>query len=1058
MRLGLKIRIFSFITFLLLIVSYNNVFPQYDRMRFERISSEKIKIERGLSVNTVFCINQDKRGYIWIGTWDGLNKFDGYDFMVYKLEFAEDNELSNQTINVIYTDNSGFIWLGTNKGLSRFDNRTQKFIHYNHSKTNKNSISSDTVYSIIEDKNNNLWVGTQNGLNLFHRTENWFEHFFYDKNNINSLCNNVVRKIIVDNLGFMWLGTNRGLDKYNFLARKFTHFSRSSKTKNTLCCDSVTSLFQDKSSILWIGTQNGLCSFNINDEKFVNYLTNPHNINSISGNEISDIYEDRTSVLWIATSRNGVNIFDRGKNKFIRFVNNPDDENSLINNNVSCIFEDRTGIIWIGTYKGITKINKNSKKFAHHKYIPDANNNNSNIVWALCVDKENNLWVGTDGGLTIYNRNTKTRKILSHNPKNKNSLSSNSIRSICELNSDIFIIGTSDKGIDVYNKKTGQFRNYKNDPSDKYSISGNVIWRTCKDNDNYMWIGTDNGLNKFDEKSGKFTVYKNNPKDKYSLSNNTVYTIFQDKKGNIWVGTGNGLNRFEKQTGKFYVYKPSKNKNYINNSIASIYEDKNNIIWFGTYGGGLNKFNVTKNIFKNYSTNEGLANNTVYAILEDNQGNLWMSTNDGISKFNKGKEYFTNYSVKDGIQSHEFNGGSYCKDVSGKMFFGGMNGFNSFYPEKINSNSFVPALAITSFKIFNKIYKVDIFDKDTIKLNYYDNFFTIEFSALDFSNPDNNNYKYKLENFDNNWINCSANHRYAEYTKVAPGKYTFRVKGSNNDGIWNEEGISFTIIITPPWWQTWIFRILSALAIILLIWYIVYLRIKRIKEKNETEKRMLAIEKQLFEFERQTLRLQMNPHFIFNSLSSIQSFIINNDIDKAVLYLSKFAQLMRIILANSREAYVPVRDEIKSLSHYMDIEKIRFNNKFDYNFYVDKNIDDEFVGIPPMIIQPYVENSILHGILHKESRGYINISLTLQENLILCIVEDNGVGRQKAMQIKKESGLKRESKGMLITKERLEVLNKQSKEPVSVNITDLYDENNNPTGTKVTINLPFQEL
>jgi sensor histidine kinase YesM len=312
-----------------------------------------------------------------------------------------------------------------------------------------------------------------------------------------------------------------------------------------------------------------------------------------------------------------------------------------------------------------------------------------------------------------------------------------------------------------------------------------------------------------------------------------------------------------------------------------------------------------------------------------------------------------------------------------------------------------------------------------------------------------------LENYDEEWNNRDAGRRVAEYTRVSPGTYVFKLMGSNNDGVWNPEPTSLHINILPPWWDTIIFRIIFGALIFAMLWTFIYWRIRTIKRKHEVEKRVLAIEKELFDIQQKALQLQMNPHFIFNSLNAIQSFVISNDTDKAIHYLSKFSQLMRLILSNSRETSIPVKDELKAITHYMDIERLRFDNKFEYDIEVDPEIDQEFMEIPPMIIQPFVENAILHGLIHSEEPGHILIKLKLEKNFIFCSIEDNGIGRKKAQEIKDASGIKKQSRGMLITRERLEILNKQNKDKFAVNILDLEDDKGIPTGTRVEINILY---
>ncbi len=1028
--------------------------------RFDKITSENIKIEKGLSVNAVSCILQDNIGYMWFGTWDGLNKFDGYKFIVYKAnEFAKNNELSNQFIHAIYQDKEGNIWIGTENGLNKFQYNKQTFIQFKHNYGNTNCLSSDTVWSIYEDSYDKLWIGTHNGLNLFDKKTGKFIQFHTGNHSSNTISNNKIKDIVEDNLGCIWLATEKGLNRYNPLSKKFTAYFHDPKNINSLNSDTIWSVFQDKKGFIWIGTENGLCKFDMRKESFTRFQYNSKDPNSISGNHISDVFEDSKGTLWIGTFDNGINIFDRGKNKFIRYQNIINDYNSLSNNNVSSIYEDKSGIVWIATSKGVNKINGNSYKFLHFQHTKnDAGSLNNNIVWAFHEDKDGNLWIGTDNGLNFFNRKSGKFKVYKNDPANNNSISGNVIKAIISDKDGDIWIGTESAGVDEFiTTENGKYQkiNIKN------SLCDNTVWCLHQDKYGYIWIGTNNGLNRYNKKTGELKSYKHNPYNPYSLSNNIINVIFEDKTGVLWFGTYNGLNKYDKKTEKFFSYKhiPNDSTSISSNRIFGIFEDKNETMWLGTMNGGLNKFDRKIGKFKNYTEDKnGLANNMVYCILEDNNGNLWLTTNGGISKFNIKTETFVNYDVKDGVQSSEFNQNAAIKTKDGEFFFGGMNGFNAFYPQDIKQNKFIPPIVITSFKKFNEIQKKEINDGDTIILSYKDNFFSFEFSALDYSNPIKNKYAYKLERFDKEWIYCDANRRYAEYTKVSPGIYKFRVKGTNCDGVWNNEGISFTIIITPPWWATWTFRIPFLIFLIFIGWYFINRRFRLLRKKHEIEKKVLEIEKQLFDLEQTALRLQMNPHFIFNSLNSIQSFIVNNDSEKATLYLAKFAQLMRLILSNSSESFVPIKDEMKALAYYMDIENLRFDNKFDYKIKIDPEIDEDFIGIPPMVIQPYVENAILHGIINKNTRGKIFISLSLQSDTIMCVIEDDGVGREKAMEIKNQSGFKHKSRGMIITKERLEILNKQTKGRISVNVIDLKDENGNALGTKVEIVIPFKEI
>jgi hypothetical protein len=444
--------------------------------------------------------------------------------------------------------------------------------------------------------------------------------------------------------------------------------------------------------------------------------------------------------------------------------------------------------------------------------------------------------------------------------------------------------------------------------------------------------------------------------------------------------------------------------------------------------------------------------------LEDDAGNLWITSNRGITKFSKQNEVFVNYDTKDGVQGNEFNAGAYFENSKGEMFFGGMNGINIFHPEEITRNILPPRMVFTGVWILNDLKATDIEDGEIIRLPYSENFFSIGFSALDYTNPSKNLYRYKLENYDQDWVFSGADNRQADYRKVDPGSYRFIVTGSNNDGVWNEEGISLTIIIRPPWWKNWIFRLSIFLLLVATLWSVILLRIRTIRKKHSVEKKMLSIEKQIFELEQKALRLQMNPHFIFNSLNAIQNFVLANDTDKAVNYLAKFSHLMRMILANSTASLITLKDEMKALTYYIDLEKLRFDDRFDYVIHRDPSIDEEFVEIPPMLFQPYVENAIIHGLVNSPKRGLLEIAIRrINTATLLCSIKDNGIGREQAIEIRNMSGIKRQPKGMLITQERIEIFNRQNRKNFSVKITDLKDDAGEAAGTLVEFTIQYKE-
>jgi len=1039
---------------LFLIISDDLPGQDIPNLKFDRISSENIKYERGLSQNVIYCILQDNEGFMWFGTWDGLNRYDGYSFDIYTMQEG----MSNATIRSIMEDNKHQIWIGTESGLNLLNQQTGEITVLKHNPEESNSLSNDFITHVCQSPSGHIWICTSNGLNGYDQSLNVFSHHDFYSPLADSSRSNFITKAVLDDDGYLWIGTRYGLFRMNIEDQIFIPFFNTGDP-NSISDNEILDICQDHHGYIWVGTANGLNQYDINSDQFTRYFHQAGDPTSLSDNRINVVYEDTHGLLWIGTN-NKLNIFMRETGQFIQYPATSKNT-SLSNDDIQSIYEDDANNIWIGTYKGVNKFDRSSSKFTHfNRSFETPNTLSSNIVYGVLKDSHGLLWLATRKGVNVLDRETGEYRMIHYPVEEGLDLAEARIRAVLEDKNGNYWIGSEDFGLFKYEQAGDRFTNYRHDHSDPTSISDNGVLDLIEGSDGKLWIGTYGGLNVFDPDHNTFQSYQNNPKDHNSLSHDVVWSVYEDRQGNIWLGTYLGLNRFIKESGIFirYIYDAEDEFSISNNNIASVYEDENGIYWIATMGGGLNRFDPSTEKFTAFTIKDGLPNNVTYATLEDNNGNFWIPTNWGLSKFNRGDSSFINYDVLDGLQGNEFNGNGCSIGEDGEIFVGGMNGFNAFYPEEIKHNTKIPKVVVTAFKIFNQDLSININDKDTILLDYNDNFFSIEFTALDFTNPLKNRYMFKLDNYDIDWVQRDANRRIAEYANVRPGSYTFNVQASNNDGVWNEIGFSLSIIITPPWWATWAFRIPFAVFVILTTWYLIYRRFKNIRAKHEVEKKMLQFEKQLFDIEQKALRLQMNPHFIFNSLNAIQSFVIANDTDKAIHYLAKFSQLMRLILSNSRESHIPLKDELKSLVYFMDIERLRFDNKFEYEVKKDPKIDEEFMAIPPMIIQPYVENAILHGLIHQSKKGRISIDFKLRKDTIFCVIEDNGIGREEAMKIREASGIKRKSKGMLITKERIDLLNKQYKDKYAVQVIDLNDPKGKSLGTRVEITMVYIDL
>jgi ligand-binding sensor domain-containing protein len=811
-------------TLILLFALASIIYPQGQDINFKHLS-----VDHGLSNNFLYSILQDSKGFMWFGTEDGLNKYDGYRFTVYRHDPEDSLSISDNRIGTLHESHYGgnhVLWVGTEYGgLNRLDLKTEKFTHFRHDPDDPQSLSNDRIVSIYEDNLGDLWIGTDAGINKFDRETEKFVRYQHDPKNPTSLGSNqycTIHESPTAGTSNLWVGTWYGLNKFDRNAEKFTRYKHYRHDPNSLSNININDLFFDSSGLLWIATMSGgLNKFNIKTEQFTRFQYDPDNSNSISSDMVVSVLEDNIQgkkVLWIATF-NGLNKLDLETKKFTHYKHNPGDPKSLCDNRLNEIYRDKTGSIWIGTFGGgLSKFDPGRQKFAHLKQeTGNLNGLSNNVISSITESKyygPNVFWIGTTGGgLNKYDRNTGSFIHYRHDPGNTNSLSNDFVITLLESKyqgRNELWIGTLG-GFDKFDLKTKKFTRYRYDPDDPYSISNNEIRSICEDKAGILWIGTRNGgLNRFERSSGKFhqknILYE-------------VLSIIEDNTGTVWVGTHLGLARYNSDTDEFTHYKHDPDDPYSlsHNNVLSMYEDKSSRFWIGT-SDGFNLYNRETNKFTRYKVKDGLPNNVINGILEDDHGNLWLSTNHGISKFNPEQKTFRNYDSQDGLQSNQFVTGAVCLSQKGEMFFGGVNGFNVFHPDSVKDNPHIPEIHLTDFNIFNKPVYVNsgmlkdgddnyylqkhISNTSEITLTYKESVFSFEFAALDYHSPQKNQYEYKMEGVDPDWVLTDAARRFATYTHLDPGSYIFRVKGSNNDGLWNKEGTSIKIIITPPWWQT----------------------------------------------------------------------------------------------------------------------------------------------------------------------------------------------------------------------------------------------------------------
>lgn len=833
----------------------NAAIGQKDQIRFEHLTKTS-----GISQSTVYSIVQDKQGFIWIGTADGLNRYDGYTMKKYYHEPDKPNSLGNNRVYNLLVDSEGNLWVATlGGGLNMYRAETDDFIVYKNDKENPQSISEDIVMSLLEDSKGILWVGTADGgLNRFDKAKRIFKKYKHDPTIPTSIAYNTISSIASDRNGCLWLGSNQsGLEMFNPQTDLFIHYKNDPKNPNTISSNNVNHVFVDSRGWIWISTDNGLNILDPVTQKIKRLYASTSDPMALRTNDTHYVLEDQDQNIWVGTY-GGISLLKKGSVStflFKNYFNDPTDVNSLSNDLIRCIFQDSSGLIWVGNFSnGIDKFNPKLSRFASYRSNPGNKFSlSNNIVRSFNEDKDGYIWIGTfGGGLNRFDPKTEQFKTFNNNPSNKNSLSLNFITSIRIDAEDNIWIGTYGGGLDCYNHQSNKFKHYSNNPDNPKSLSNNYIRAIMFDKTGSLWIATSGGgLNLFNPKSEEFIHFVPDKNDPSSISDARVMGLLEDHEGNIWVGSSSeGLNKLDRSKNKFEHFKnnPDNKRSISSNRVYCIYEtQEQHTLWIGT-GNGLNRFNRKDSTFTSFTKMDGLPSDVILGIAEDKRGILWISTSNGLCKFDSrvSKNNLLHiYDEGDGLNANEFSEEAYFRDKSGKLYFGGIKGFSVFDPLKMQDNPVKPKTYIIDFQLFNKTVKIDnnshlkqnITLTKELNLDYSDYVFSFEFAALSYTNPNKNQYRYKLEGFDEEWIKTDANRRFVTYTNLDPGSYTFKVMASNNDGVWNQTATEIKIVILPPYWKTWWFRLLVVAFILACIFFFIRIRTATLKrQKIELER------------------------------------------------------------------------------------------------------------------------------------------------------------------------------------------------------------------------------
>jgi len=802
-----------------------------------------LNVEDGLSQSSVLSIAQDAKGFMWFGTRFGLNKYDSQNFKTYFHKAGDRNSLTSSAfISSILTLKNGTLLIGTPGGLNRYDETNDRFERITHNNHNTKSISNNKVNCLFQDRQGRLWVGTGNGLNLsLTQNNDQFKRFLF-----NNKSPEEVYTIYEDYRGTIWLGTTGGLVnmKMENGTLRFNYFKHFSDKLNAVVDNHITSIVEDADHNLWMGTkQTGLYKLNPRTQQIVGYKYSVLNARGISSNNVRKIIKDKTGKLWIGTLH-GINIYDPQLGAFNSIQNEPGNSSSLSQNSVYALFEDRQGIIWAGSYFGA--INMVYPNYTPFKVFASSNTSkglSSQVVSSIMDVGNSNLWIGTEGeGLNYYNRKTDTYIHYKYNPNNPKSIGSNLVKSIIKDKNNQIWIGTHLGGLNRFEPSTNSFVRYMSRKNDTSSISSDEVSAVFEDSAGRFWVGTSNGLNRFDASTGKFKRNQIN-----GLSDAVNY-IFEDTKKTLWLATSSGLYYLKKGESKFKTRVADARERLNYSEINCITKDKQGFLWLGTSRNGLFKLYPDQHAYYQTTKLDGLPSNNIMGILQDDNNNLWISTDNGLCKYNPQQKTFKIYNTKDGLPGNEFNQKSFLRDRLGTFYFGGLSGMISFRPEEIKENTSIQPVIFTGLRLFGKpvsinaegdLLNANISTVKSITFEPHQDVFTIEFTLLNFIKPEKNRYAYKLAGFEKNWNYVAT--PAASYTNLSPGHYTLLVKASNNDGIWTKQLSKLKIEVLPPYYRTWWaylgYVCIIAAVLFLLIRYLL-MRAVLTKEKEINEHKL----------------------------------------------------------------------------------------------------------------------------------------------------------------------------------------------------------------------------
>jgi len=993
---------------------------------------------------------KDKKGFLWIGTDNGLYRFDGQNFKAFLHNPIDSLSLPFDNNGVVFIEHDGTFWINSGvNGVSHFDPVSQKFHPWQNANKEEIDISKHQVYKIFQDSKDRVWIIVfGHGLAYLNKKDNTLKLFsFYAGSATNPKWESTafINDIAEDNNHEFWLATHDGLIQFNPETKAFSIYKDTAYGKeNNGRHSDLNAVHIGYDGMIWTGTWGaGLKKFDPRKKSWETYYWDLQHINNSTKNIALSILQKSSSELWVATY-DGLLIFDIAAKQFNKVVSVNSTPTTTISG--TKLYEDSSGIIWCSGMKSLTKLETKNNIF-HFKPVPDNPLYGSGFV--VCNTFLNDplnalVFIGTFHSKGLYTLNQRTGEVINYPLAKQKIYHENITRFLLDRDNKLWVCFTN--GIRLFNIRTKQYEplpaSLKN-----ASLLNSGIYAALEDDDGSIWFASrDKGLLRLDKKSNEINVFS---PPGISMPSDYALSLFKDSKGNIWVGyhgrSGIACIGTDRASIKFYN---SSNYKLPQADVSAISESKEGNIFFTLHIYGLGVITDPlsgKDAFKLYNNNNGLPGNRVASLVKDKEKNLWVSTNNGLCLCDTKEMSFQNFTVSDGLRENNSDGTLYC-DTAGLIYIGNSFGFQTFNPATFDNNKENAPVILHSFKINGKEYSGDINAVNSIWLDHSEANFSFEYAVLTFTNNDRIAYAYRLKGLDKDWRYVDKQ-RIGAYSIAHGGTYTLQVKASSTPGQWNEKPYELTIYVSPPFWETWWFILLAILSAVLLIFWFVRRRIRMIRAGEE---RKTHVNKIKAEAEMKALRAQMNPHFIFNCMNTIDAHIHKNNTEAASDFLHKFSQLIRQVLENSQYQSISISRDMEALQLYIELEAQRNDFRFTHKIILPDQLVKNGYKIPPLLIQPYVENAILHGLRHKENGpGLLTISFEEQEDKIICQVEDNGIGRKASAAIYNEHQ-RHQSLGLKVSKDRVESLNELYKSISQVVIIDKDDE----AGTIVKLILP----